>query len=491
MSLQPYDRTPTRSHAYRFGPKSFKLALRAGRLVEKKVKSYLRDRPKDPKPRKLFPEQNMSRAVKFNPINAQANRMSMKRKGMKNQRVKSTKRVKVSKGLREKVKKVIAGEDAYGAYYTRVGGLIGYIDTGVEVGSSRSYVYGRDSTFIFAAWNGNAHVLGSKVWLSSLCYNSGGSVGSDAGASMTYFTPLKILNAASVLFNQKTPARDPTVVTGNFSLSTTVASGAPNVGSTTFPTTGPLTVRVINSYAVWRMKNVTQRTVIVKVYNCVPKLKFCQSGPLSVLYGTNENVDSSTVRRMMTGTPIPAGGTQSTAIITHPMFEPKMLPAFNQAYKYSCTVMVIKPGEECTHSIQGPKNYTLDYAKFSAQGDDEVGSFYKDTTVATMCSVELDSTVVASATNANGGPYSNETASLTALMTNFVSIEVDEVYKLTCPKNGGFITQNLAAGGVQTLNLKADRIIMANFNLATSEAQTYSMFNEENPGAGIVESNLN
>lgn len=441
----------------------------------------------------------MPRIVKgsINPINALSNRAAVKKKGKK-VKVKARRSVKVSKGLREKVKKVIAGTDAYGEYHTRQGAAVGYISTGVAgVGQSITTAVSRDANYVIAYWPGPNIIAGSKVWFGGLCNNTAGTIQPDGvGSSFIYFSPAKILNAASVLWNQKAVNQDWSIPTDNFSLVTPLATATPQTGSSSFPQTGSLQIRVVNSYAKWRIKNINQRTVTMKIYHCVSKLKFQDVAPLTAMTnnpGLYDTPNPGATRNEITSGVIPLNGTIPSNVVCHPGFEPKKLSQFNTCYKYDVTEIVLKPGEECIHTIQGPKNYTLDYSKLYPDGASEVGTFFKDTTKCCMLSVELDAVFVGEGPNEDAGQWAfkDATAGSGNRLINPISIEVDEVYKLSCPKNAGFIARALAAGSIQTLNLKSNRYMYNNFNSAYNTAQTYSSFNEENPAAPIAESNIN
>jgi len=465
----------------------------AGRYVKRKREEAAIDRQvkRDKKEEKPSLPKKMPKKINISTTNALAGRAAVRRKGKKVV-VKGRKSVKVSKDFREKINKVMQGKDAYGEYYTRQGAAIGYVDPGTGTAFNQlTNAVGRDNSFIYSTW-ANPPIAGAKCWFAGVCNNGATNLQPDStGGSFVYFTPLKILNAASVLWNQKTSAADWTVTTNNFSTVTDLATGVTNVGSSTFPQTGSMEVRVVNSYAQWHIKNINQRTVKMKIYHCVSKLKFGDVAPLTCLYNPGTSVvDTATVRAQLSAFPL-GGASIESAIITHPLFEPKRHPNFNQSWKYDMTEITLKPGEEYVHSIQGPKNYTLDFAKLHPDGTSEVGSFYKPTTKCCIVSVELDSAWVTDGAFNDAGQWYQRTGAAAARLINPISIEIDEVYKLSCPKNTGFISRAAAAGTVQSLNLVADRFIYSNFNSAPNTAQTYTTYNEENPAAAIAESTTN
>lgn len=442
-------------------------------------------------PKASYPQNKMVKGM-YSTINAQAGRASVRMTGKK-VKVKARRAVKVSKNLREKVTKVIAGKDCYGEYITRTGAAIGYIDigstaTGTEVGLPIM----RDTSYAYAVW-ANPLTAGSKIWWAGVCNNNNtlGVLADNYSGAFVYFSPLKILNAASILFNQKAVNEDWTLTAGNFSLVTPVATATPQVGSTSFPLAGAMNVYVHNSYVHWRIKNISQRSYRIKIYHCVSKLKFQDVSPLTCLKNVAANIlDDATNRASWIG--LANGASGPTGLITHPMFEPKKYPPFATAWKYDCTEINLKPGEEMVHTIQGPKNYNLDYTKLNPDGTTEIGSFFKDTTKCCMVSVELDAAWMTDGAFNDAGQWFNRTTPQAVnRLQNPISIEVDEIYKLSCPKNTGFISRALAAGTIQTLNLQSDRHVYVNFNSAPTAAQTYTTFNEEQPGSGIGESATN
>lgn len=479
----PYSNLASYRGAYNLGS--------SARTLYSTIQKYRKSRPR------VYPSNKMPKSRSWssrnvNPINAAAGRATMKRKNTKNEKVKSTKKVKVSKGLREKVQKVIAGENAYGAYHVRFGGMIGYIDPGIFAGFNRTASYLRDSNYCTSIWGGTSFPAGSKVWFGAHHRNAGtgtlANMSTNVDRVFCYFSPMKILDAASVLWNRKTPTADITAVADNFSLVTGITTGTPQLGSSQFPQTGPLEIRIINSYVTWRMKNTSQRSLLVKIYHCVPKLKYCDVGPLSILTSPNESVDTSTNLKELAGVPVNSGGSIASTLCTHPQFEPNMNPSFASAYKYSQKIINLKPGEECIHSIQGPKNYTLDYNKLHSENETKVGSFFKHTTIIPIVSVEVDSVFGTDGIGQLTGQYGIKTANVNPSIVTPISIEVDEVFKLSCPQNTGFISRAAIAGSVQQLNLKTKRVVFANFNTAPAAGDTYSFYNEENVGAAIPES---
>lgn len=465
-----------------------------GRVLKRKFKEYQVDRNKNMVDKKRL-KRNVGKIFRGSAINQLAGRAAVKSRGKK-VKVKALKSVKVSKGLRDKVKKVIAGTDAYGEYCVRIGGMIGYVDTKQAVANLPiAGLVSRDGAYVYKYDSGPAMKSGNKVWWGGLIkVTTGAFAAPEVRKAFLYFTPAKILDAVSCLFNQKPMLPDWTIPNQNFTYATALSTGAGFVGSSTFPTTGAFKCYVHNAYANWIIKNVNQRTVKLKIYHCVSKLKFNDSGPLTALSRVDGLNDNTNFRSELGSFSSGAGVPIVADTICHPMFEPKKHPHFSSSWKYDVTEIVLKPGEEMTHFIQGPKNYELNFEKLLPDGNTEVGAFFKDTTKAIMVSLEIDSVLYSpdGTASLNVGQLALKSAAgTTNNITNPISIEVDEVYKVSCPANAGFITTAGVAGTIQSLNLKGNRKLFANFNDVPLDTTVYTSYNEENPGAPIVESITN
>jgi len=154
------------------------------------------------------------------------------------------------------------------------------------------------------------------------------------------FSIQKIVDAASVLWNQKAMAIDKGIVSNNFDRNT-------------------LKVRVINSYCQYTFRNNSQREVFLKLMECRPRNR-------SVL-GDPQGVWVATLAANSTGPGI-AGlgfGSNQNSITQNEIYtNPNMLPAWRALFKYVEFQVIIPPGGMYQHVVQGPKNQVFDCAKF-------------------------------------------------------------------------------------------------------------------------------
>lgn len=421
-------------------------------------------------------------------VNALSTRAAMKMKGKKNQKVKAKRTVKVSKRLREKVKKVIAGSQKYGQYTTIRNGTIGTYDSGssgVPIALNQSY---GPYTLNIGYFPAQTYAAACRWWFGGMLSNR---TGFNPGFEFAYFTPQKILDAASVVWNKKAISSNYALVTDNLQGLTTTATGDPVVGTVSAPRTRGVVVRIINSFVSFELKNNSQRTMKVIIWNCVPKVKFPNTSPLSAfLNGSGIVGDTATEDNTYRG----YSGTVNNGyenIIFNPYASPTAVDQFKASWKASKMEMVMAPGETCTHSIQGPKNYDLDYDKLVMGGTDYSGFYYKDTTVCCMIAVVPD---LALLTVGDGGvmgsgrfTYRSNVAPTAAGLQTGISMEVVETYKMSVPENVGFIDRDNVDGTVQQLNLRKRKIVFANFSPQNAQNNTYNRYDEENPAAGTAQ----
>lgn len=440
-----------------------------------------------------------------NPLNAQAKRASKRVKGHKNisSIVHRKRNVKVSKQLRKKVQKVIDGGAFKGTYHTSRFGTIGITTSGTATvnlglvdeletmgGYTQQLAFQRHQLDV----DGNtrfwfAHALQST--------NTSGTAGLVQGSEWQFFSPLKIVDAASVLWNGKRPNENYASQVGNLNTVHVEATGSPVVGTNTNPQIKGLKIHIDNSYVKFTIKNNSQRAMSICVYNCVPKVKFPIATALQAFQqAVIREADGSNSAFMSAVTVNHSTTEQEQALFANPAVEPNMFKSFSTSYKYEKVIIKIAPGETCTHSVQGPKSYTLDYAKLYNSGVNEQGKAYKGTTMFCMMSIIPDMAFMTAGINtANQGTTGRYVASTSAIdsIADPVSIQWEEVYRLSIPEVVGFRTQNGTAGTMQVLNKKLPRRAFGNFTkLGNVDANpVHTDFDEENPGIGIVSNKFN
>ncbi len=422
-------------------------------------------------------------------VNMLAQKVAMKRTG--SSKVKSIvgrkKTVKVSRQLREKIKKVVKAEDGYGVYHTTRQGSIGIQNHAAD--SSRVTIdQGGYPAEIIQITQGFEEERGdSRNWTQGLITN----LGFTQGDEYQFFTPLKFLDAASVLWNQKAATKNYAIQAGNFTNSVALGVGAPVAGTPALPNKKGVDVHVVNSYVTFEMKNNSQRILSLELYHCVPKVKWPSNLPLGTFNGGIIELGQT---QLQLGTIICEENTDTLdALIFNPNLKPKSVDAFSSAYKYEKVTISIAPGETCKHSIQGPKGLDIEFSKLYDGLVDNGGKMWSKSSLCVMIAIKPDLIYATKNVGTLGGTgtgrYTAQEASGNTLK-DMVSVEVKEVFKMSMPDDTGFVLQEIGAGGIpagsiQSLNLKRKVLAFGNFTSkkvnAGGDGIAYGAFDEENP----------
>lgn len=442
-------------------------------------------------------------------VNRQAGKASMKKTGKIKLAAKKRK-VNVPKKLRLQVKQVLKSDDYSGTYIVdqiqsvyfgcraEDASVVGYANLGPTVGPYPTIF---TSTFV------------AKDLVGRLCvYWGAGRTSQDItvpsplpeivnGNEWVFFTPAKILNAASILWNRKRKKLDYNDQNGNFDINVTRATGAIPASTAALPGKSNFKLTVSNSFVQMKLKNVSRRRMKLTFYHCTSKVAFPDRLPLDALvYAIIQDASVATSEVWegdLDSTGAPINPTLFHAqIATNPSFEPAMTPSFNSIYKYEKVEINIAPQETVFHSIQGPKNFELDFAKLNTGGVDKSGYFWKKCSVGVLMKMELETSVDYAyfnvAPNVIGPTMRPAQITSHAIEYPGLTIEMKEVFKLKCPEISGFIQQAVAAGAPQTLNLKKRSIAMLNYGPAlTASAANWSSsypntYDEENVAAAMA-----
>lgn len=421
-----------------------------------------------------------------NVVNAQAHRASMKTKGRKNLKgVKGRKHnVKVSKSLREKVKKVIEGAKLYGQYQSVTQGTVGMARS---AGATNDYPNQPIGAYAFNRWysrqGSSTNTGNSRNWFGGMIQGTASMV---AGDDFFHFTPLRMLNAVSVLWNSKQVGKDYTTQTGNFSLNTINATRVPSaLGTSAVPQPGPFKVHIINSYVKYEMKNNSQRCMYVNFYNCVPKQNYPDAAPFDTLYGgLAAEADSPTEIKRIHYT-FGHGG-NIDFLMNSPLLKPNMVDKFNSVYKYEKMEMAIAPGETCVHYIQGPKNVDYDFGKMFNGGDSKIGFLTKHS-VAVLIEVKPDIVHASAGVPIVGVGTGRFIFPTTGVILDPLGLEITDCYKMSMPEASGFYEHALVANGIQPLNLRKPSLAFGDFTIDSTEGTlVYDRIEEENAVVPIV-----
>lgn len=454
----------------KYGPKSYKKYVEDKKYAERMKRIKQGQQIENQRLADASSKKNMTGSRKAN--NMLVDKSSMVVTGKT--KTKRQKIVKVSAKFRAGVKQVLSGDTARGTYTTLIQGYIG----SAIVNGGSNWI-----TFADLAQSqrgvllpGSLNPVGSRTLWNCLALNNPGAAPTALTLSgFNYFTPAKVLDAASVLFNSKTIG-DPYLRSGNLS---EVLVGATGIPQTSLPT---LKINIIGSSVVWRMKNVSNRVVNVEIWECMSTLKYGNSPPLQSLYGQdqvfNQTANDNPVRYVF-------GGLARTNYYYEQGFDPVAVAKKYNGFPWTWKkrTMVMQPDETCIHTIRGPSG-VLDFRKLvsaDALGNHTVNldCMLKGFSVGCIVSVVGDQVYKPTVTGATGGRdvYTSATAAQTRLGMP-ISVEIEEKYRIAVPEIAGYITQNGAAGSTQQLNMRKNRFIFN--NLIASQAST------DTPATGYV-----
>ncbi len=396
--------------------------------------------------------------------------------------------LKITRIFRKKVKKVVAGSQHFGTHYSVRQGTIGMrtinSSTATTTNTGAQGGYNDQVTFTQVPDEASSNC---RCWFSTPLESEGGIKNGD---EWQFFTPMKIIDAASVLWNQKVAANAYSTQTGNLNTVHNGSTGVQVVGTNTDMNISGLKINVSNAYVKMTLKNNCQRAMVIEVYKCVPTANNPNNLALTTFAdaidaevdGTNTHIISTVGTGSHTG---------STTLLNMPGVEPNQFAAFRSEWKYEKVSIKIAPGEVTSLFFQGPRDYLLDYDKLNKGGDSVQHLASRWTTMNVMMSVLPD--LVFSTAGASGNPgqtgrfFQNQLA-LTEIV-NPISIEWTEVYSLKMPDIVGFQHGAAADAGVMyTLNKRVHRRSYNNLvRQHSGDANpTYSTFDEENPGDSIT-----
>lgn len=315
-------------------------------------------------------------------------RIGLRSPGVNIKKVKAVKfkggrKVAVSKPLRAKINKVMNGR-SYNGYYQHTTYQFVNVDGG-GVSSSNT------QTTFPTYYEGVQHEL---------------------------FTPQLVLNAASILWNGKSPTYpvQPTVQdTRNFNQFETK-------------------VEVKKIWSCATMTNNTQRKMYVKMYDCKAKNMVSGNYPLGQwIAALSEMYNSKGVGAQgLSENPL---NTLTTTLHANP----KSIIQFNQFYSAECTTIVLAPGQTYEYRIKGPSQVSMDMSKYyngtQYQIVNKFGRYVFG--VAYLDLVTMDNTTPVGGIAARAGESS---------LRSGLDIEYNTYYCLTIPEKAGIV----GAGAVNT-----------------------------------------
>lgn len=431
-------------------------------------------------------------------------RSTLKVKG-KAGKVKREKSVHVSKKFRAGVKQVLASQSGKGRYYRITTGVIGNM---IQYNSSRGVAgIASDTTQTILGNVSSAGVLYPSNWMASGCktlwnmlysepitVGAGIAVGTDT--ELNFFTPYKVLHAASVLYNKKTEGTDCSITSGNLSTVVNATTGA------TVTSSNALKVNIKRSWVKFNLKNVSTRVINLDMWTLTPKVKF-QTVPILVdAINTANLVNSSTydteVIYNFAPNPVTQGAFAGTFLAEGNIDAFKLMESKGFQWKSERKEFVLQPQETIMVYVAGPTG-TMDFGKIMLNGTQTTAfnSYYKGFSKSVVFGVRgdqvlLDPTTTAAGVRMYGERRVYSDGATPAVISGAVAVEFVEHYDIEIPEVAGFIASGISAGGTQALNLRKNRTVISNFT-ANQGPNTNSTIivprgtNEENPVYGGVD----
>lgn len=414
--------------------------------------------------------------------NSLVNQSAVKKVGKVKQ--KKNKTVKVSPYLKKAIKQVSAGDCASGEYVRHFNGMIGTWVTNIDATQPANTAGLAGGAVVLNP--GQNRPAGGWTWWNILATYRQAATPTLLDQDLNFFTPGKILHAASLLWNVKAESVNPYIATGNIGTDVTLLTGAQVQAEQ-----GSLKVNVTQSYCKILLKNLSARPAEVIMYEMVPKKKFSNVSPLGALNAAFLDITDDTVDKTFQY----SYGTVANQSAPHldGNFDP--LPYVSKQFQWSTAkkIMVLAPGELIAHYVQGPTG-VLDYGKLFNDGVYTTTGWFKDWSKAICFAVRPQPVLrIGTAAVTNGDRVAFYTGSpATGAMGMPISVEVTEVLRLKVPEIAGYLA---AAGGIpgagnpQTLNLRKHKIAYTSLvginSLSEPVNNIVSVFPEQDPTSQV------
>jgi len=414
-------------------------------------------------------------------VNSLAGRASMKRT-TKKLKSKTVKKVYVPKKLKKQVNQILTGKELTGKYVTSRIGNIGVSNPGSNPNKASFTIYGvatrpavfalqsDPSTYNYCSWF--CPITLPTIRQATPTLSVATALNYDPCDALTFFHPAKFMDAASVLWNNK-GINDIGWLTQTDNITTRIAAAGADP-SHNRPSNVQFTI--VNSFVEFELKNMSMRQVKIRIVTCTPKVKIQNNYPLNVV------VDGIAADNAENGA---LAAPNSNADINNPLFNFRDSPSFTSQFKYDTVEVIIKAGETCKHSLQGPKNIKFDTQKYlvnELNGEQYNMMGTKSVILQVMADVQPKLLTLIP------GHY-HET--LPAATDNYklpIAVTRTETFILKCPATAGFLKNDEVDGEAQALNLKRRITGYGNFASYNAALVEYKGHDEEQPATAIAES---
>jgi len=241
------------------------------------------------------------------------------------------------------------------------------------------------------------------------------------------FDPNRILDAASVLWNGKTPAVTHALTSSSFSQQN-------------------FKVNVVDSYSDFTFKNNTKHTWTFNMYELLARSNREQAviGSPTAYWAGCIQADRNNGLSLNGNNYYAGFGTYLQTTIGA---KPGMTQSWSTVFKSTHNVVVIEPGQTYNHRVQGPKNTMYDFSKFYVR--DVFNNLAAGKTMALMVVAYPDITSTNTGSGGGVGRYPHGDFNI----GDYICVERYDHYTLSVPEQAGFtFGSSTAPGVVQPLN---------------------------------------
>lgn len=389
--------------------------------------------------------------------------------------------VKVSKRLRKKIEKVLVSKMVQGHVKAIYAGVIGAFEGQPNEAATL------DMGGLTALRGAPATSNSQYIWQTMFFADAAGVATYDIGTDFRLFSAPRILDAASILWNNKTPALNYTVGGNNFTAFVD-ATGTPALGSRTG---GGPQIMVKSSKATFLLKNNSQRTHYLKMLVCKAKRKGTTVSPLNSWAAGMTLESADTVNATQFNNQIIMFGPTATGSGLEPPFPytvigamPNMSKAFRSDWKYETVEMCIEPGQTVTQVVHGPRQQEYDWSDMyvAAQNASTFAHPKFDRWVMFVGNLDLVNDTTGRVGHHFGVAGATDDKRL-------IAVEMTLDYVLAMPEETGFIGNTGVAVGntMQTLNARKPKIALLNYTNSINSAYTDVVrIDDENPVTGTA-----
>lgn len=260
------------------------------------------------------------------------------------------------------------------------------------------------------------------------------------------FTPQQVLDAASVLWNDK-----PFTMNKIFT----------NPKNFTYNT---VKIHVEDSYRVYELRNNSRRTFVVKLFNCKSKIKDQQSSPV-LTWGDSLAVENNDIGANVRGA-------NTTTLYNDPRF----LNNWNNQWSANVTTVTLDPGQTYKYFVQGPKNHLYDFTKYVK---DSVPQIFTNLTKESRFNFAIYYPDVVSTDLATAGRFTDPGPGTN--ISDGITFESKSVFKLRMPEQAGFVYPSTTGVGGEPQSMGLRRYSFAIYQRGQAQAGLVNRIDDENP----------